>query len=436
MTFRAWSGLSASIVLCILFSQPALAQADRLAAGSTATSAALPAKAQDAFDAAYELARKGKPEKALELYEEAAKLAPNSADVWQEYAVCLRQTYHLQRAAQACWRAMEVGGQTAGLWNNMGNIFLSAEAWKAASLAYDKADTLSSNKRLASDNFLKLGYRQWQAGDNDGATKSFAHAIELDPKNGMAVLDMASVKASQGNTQDALKQINEAKPFLEAEENQRGLKYAQYLEGAVRKTTRLPSPIEFAEFQHLPDRFLTQPPKGQSLSLQIDPTVRKSFRLTSGIVMSINVDDSWTVSLDTKTMPALPTIGFAPATGDDFRLLWTPLSAAKRSVDIKGLLEDNSREMLSQSVEKELVIKELKSPSMHGYYFLATDKSLVDKTPGEGQYPYVIISTLNAGNVDCTLTVLSRKKDEQFVKEMTEAISSISCDKPAADTAK
>ncbi|KKL12418.1 hypothetical protein LCGC14_2535960, partial [marine sediment metagenome] len=385
----------------------------------------------------YELARKGNVQKALERYEEAVRLAPQHAGIWQEYALCLRKTYHLQRAVRATWRAMELRGETAALWANQGNAYIAAEAWKAAWTAYEKAATLSNDKRWSAKNFLNLGYRQWLVGDNDGATKSFQHAVKLDANNGLGVLDLACVQATQGKTQEALRQIGTAKRLFKAEGDKRGLAYAQSVEKTIKRAGRLDPPTQFVSFEQLPQRFLTQPPKGQALSLKIDATVRRSFRLPGGTVMSIAVKESWKTRVDTKMVRGVATISFAPAKGDDFLLLWTPLPGPARPLNIlKSSLEKTKKKQLSAAVEKDPVIKELKSESMRGYYFLMTDRSLVGKPPTEGQYLYGIFCMLRAGKVDSTLTILSRKNDEQFVKELTQAVSSISSDRKAADMPK
>ncbi|MCJ7544429.1 MAG: hypothetical protein MUP47_07685, partial [Phycisphaerae bacterium] len=57
---------------------------------------------------------------------------------------------------------------------------------------------------------------------------------------------------------------------------------------------------------------------------------------------------------------------------------------------------------------------------------LLTDRSMVGKPSTKpGEYPYMICCMLKAGNADSTLTILCRRSDDAFVKEMVHAIATI-----------
>ena len=136
----------------------------------TPASAKLGPEAKRAFDQAFELCQRGKFPAGLGQYEKAIELAPEFRDLWTEYTVCLRKAGRLQRAARAGWRTLELGPPTAGMWANLGNVFLQGQEWNATQAAFRQAENLSTEKRWAVQNYLNLGYRQWTNGRADLAT--------------------------------------------------------------------------------------------------------------------------------------------------------------------------------------------------------------------------------------------------------------------------
>jgi tetratricopeptide (TPR) repeat protein len=90
------------------------------------------------FDQAYRMMEQGKPAQALALYEKALAANPDSADIWQEYTICLRKLKRFQKALQAGWRTLELGNESEGT-----TFTILTDSNDAAFLA-DKLDAVRS----------------------------------------------------------------------------------------------------------------------------------------------------------------------------------------------------------------------------------------------------------------------------------------------------
>lgn len=399
-----------------------------LVVATAASSAELSPEAKKAFDEAYRMRQFGQFAQALRAYEQAIQLAPESQDVWLEYTGCLRQCRRLQRAAQAGWRTLELGTEDAGMWGNLGNIFIQAKAWDAAKAAFEKASALSSDRHWSTQNFINLGYREWVDGRNDAAIQSFERALKMDPANGVAVLDLGCVMVTQGKLQEGQAKMKEGFEMLTKEKNQKALKFAKLVLDKVDQDKGLkPPPMQMlTSSEVLPERFLKQPPKGEALKLAIDPMARRFYPVYENRVISFQAPEALLEKVQLPPDSSTPTLVLRPAADNSCELTFIPLPSNRSQAELKASVLQMAESPDKTAVTPKPELIELKSATAEGYACLVTNKDVADQPAAEGQYPHMIQALLKTGQSEILATILMRSNDKKSTDAMIEILKSLS----------
>ena len=251
-------------------------------------------RGDEIFDKAYRMMEQGKPVQALALYEKAIAANQNSADIWQEYTICLRKLKRFQKGLQAGWRTLELGHESEGTWGNIGNVMMEAHAWDAAYGAFQKAAALAGNKTWAAQNFLNLGFEQWIFGANSGAKKSYDAALVLAPDYGPALLDMGNLLASTGNPGKGKEMMEKALDLLKKDNNKNGVSYASMsLEFLKENGKVVPPNPKGKSYQNVPSDLLKRPPSDSSLKLKIESAVKRVVRIGENLMFVISTPEEW-----------------------------------------------------------------------------------------------------------------------------------------------
>ncbi len=389
------------------------------------------AGAQSLFDQAFQLLEKEQVYDAIVFYDRALAVAPNSQDIWMEYIVCLRKAKYLQRAARAGWRALELGPATCHIWGNLGNVFIDAREWDAATMAFKQAAVYSKDKRWAAQNFLVLGYDQMSKGDSELALKSFQHGLNLDPTHGLAMVDIGVAKATMGRTEEGARDIRRGIEMIEKSGQSSGLQYGRAALAEIEKDGRPRMGDRYGResFQKLPERFLRRPAPGVALSLQIDPMVERCYQISSQGIVSLTLPEGWKESIEGKNQPEAeanpPAFVYRPEHGEEFLFLFTPHPAAKQPSDLKTLVEGLGQARLPDAVEDELELIPIKSPTAEGYVFTFTDPKLVGKKHRGEDYPFSTQGIFASGGSLNLVTVLSDTVDKGFLEEIFGILRSL-----------
>ena len=96
----------------------------------------------------------------------------------------------------------------------------------------------------------------------------------------------------------------------------------------------------------------------------------------------------------------VPTVSFAPASGNAFQVLVSPLLTADRRPapasreSLRRLVEAGADEAKSQSIEKALPIRSFGAGDVQGQYFSATDRA-----PGPGEFKYMTQGAMSVGGL-------------------------------------
>lgn len=143
-----------------------------------------------------------------------------------------------------------------------------------------------------------------------------------------------------------------------------------------------------------------------------------SFPLPDHGILKLSVPKKWKHFVKQPPQSLPPTIILMPNSGDEFKVLITPLWSTGHDPDynkpqrIRSLINGELSHMLPGAVEKQVKINEVKGVYGSGYYFLLTDKA-----PKPGEYLYVIRAGIGVGNLLLSVTILSRDKKSEGITE-------------------
>jgi hypothetical protein len=161
----------------------------------------------------------------------------------------------------------------------------------------------------------------------------------------------------------------------------------------------------------------------------------RSFAVPGHGSLALPVPAAWKQEVNQPPTDPSPTITFSPASGDDFKVLVTPLWSPTNDPNfnkpqaVRRLIDNETRKMLPSAVEKELAVKEFKGAAGTGYYYLATDKA-----PKPGEYPYMVRALAGAGDLLLSVTVLCRAKDSPAIADTLRALQQAAPHKKAEDS--
>jgi tetratricopeptide (TPR) repeat protein len=383
------------------------------------------------FDQAYAQLSSGNYPKALELYEKASLLDPDNAEIWMEYASCLRKVGRYQSAARAGWRAVEVDSQNAIAWLNLGNVFLSAHAWESAELCFQQVAQKQKDKTASAQNFLNLGFQQKINGLYQAAVKSYDQALVLTPDNPLALIDKGVLIACDAPqpSSEAEQLIRKGLSLFEIKKNMQGVGYAKESLSNLTNREKLchswqPEP----SFINLPGELLKQPEPGKSMNLKIDAIVEKRFSLPDGKVFRIKTPENWMEQIPrTGLQASIRNVDFIIPEGN-YRMRHSIMLTGTENPDLKAMIDATRKYLLATSAEKEIAIVPFAAESADGYYLIATDKELIGKDPQPDSFKYIVSCIIGRGRYFGIISVFSNQNDQGFMNEILKVFKSWAID--------
>jgi hypothetical protein len=160
-------------------------------------------------------------------------------------------------------------------------------------------------------------------------------------------------------------------------------------------------------------------------SLAYGETSQRTFALPENGRLLMMVPTEWKSEVQQPANQTPPTIAIAPKDGPAFEILISVIPTASQNADI---LSDASmhakvaaaaQAALTQSVERDLPLKEIKGSSAHGFFFTATDRA-----PNPGEFKFLTQGMLRAGTLALLFTILSNDGQEPVVKTALEMLGS------------
>ncbi len=146
---------------------------------------------------------------------------------------------------------------------------------------------------------------------------------------------------------------------------------------------------------------------------------RTAFEVPGHGALEISVPPGWTATVEAGEPPAPRTIKLAGPAGAFVALLspfWNPgepEGAPARSDNAQLFAEIARRGALAGSVEREIPLEELVGDGVHGYWFAATDRELVSKAPGPGEWKHLVQGAAAVGPLLVAFTLLDNAPGPQ-----------------------
>jgi len=169
--------------------------------------------------------RKKYLQKSIEFYEQATRLSPNNAQLYNEWALVYLLAGRSDKALEKLERSLALDDRYDQTYLLLGDYYRNAKEWKKAAEAYEKAVELSPRLVQA---YSALGFVYAQMGELEKAIEANKKVIELSPKDYISHRNLALLYAQIGRLDEAIAEAQQAlalapdkdKPALESFLNQ------------------------------------------------------------------------------------------------------------------------------------------------------------------------------------------------------------------------
>ena len=169
------------------------------------------ASPEKALDQRVELARQyigdGNWEAAKRNLKLAYELDPNSADVYEAFALVYQSTGEYELAEENFKKALKIDPKFSRARNNFAAFLFSQQRYEEAERQLELVikDTLYSGRPRA---FVNLGLCRVQLFDAQGAEEAFVRALAMDRTNSIALLELAQLRFDAGDYANSRKYYN------------------------------------------------------------------------------------------------------------------------------------------------------------------------------------------------------------------------------------
>lgn len=378
------------------------------------------------YDAAYTQLQKKAFAAALPLYEQALALAPERAEIWNEYGICLRQLRRFPASARAGWRAVQLdGGRTMQAWNALANTFMEAREWSAALTCLEKVEALHKDQGFVARNWLNLAFRRMAAGETEGIVDACRRATRLDPLNSLAWIDLGQALACAGAPpKEAADPLDKGVAMAEQQKDKPRADYARQLLKKVQAGESVwPPAVGHRSWQPLPTALLSLPGTDAS-QLALPALVEHRYALAGGGTLALSTPEPWAEAFDSDRPENQFTVTFTRPGTEGFKVFFSASKGTGNPAGVKATAEQIAKLLLPGSLEKELPLHDLASPTMQGFWLFSTDKKTAEKEPAPGDYRHLVSALMEVGGVPCVGTVLTNSKAAEVVEPCLAAFRS------------
>jgi len=147
-----------------------------------------------------------------------------------------------------------------------------------------------------------------------------------------------------------------------------------------------------------------------------DSITPREFKVPGHGALVLDVPRAWAQYVKQASDDVPPTIVLRPRTGEEFKLLLTPLWSHKNergfnsARNVKEFVAFSAKQLALQAVEKELVVEEIPREKGSAFYVFATDKK-----SKKGEPPFVIEGAIGVDDLLINVTLLFRNKESEAV---------------------
>lgn len=383
-------------------------------------------EAAKAYDAAYAELQKKAYAAALPLYEKALALAPDRPEIWNEYAICLRNLRRYPAAVRAGWRAIQLdGGKTMQPWNAQANTLMETREWKAAQACLEKVEALHKGHAFVAKGWLNLVFRMMAAGESRGVVEICRRATRLDPGSSLGWIDLGQALAfTGGDAQEAAASVEKGKAMAEQQKDAARTEYATQMLKKLKAGEPMAPPVAPGNaWQSLPAA-LQALPETDAAAIPLPALVDHHFSLAGGGHLSLTLPETWVEAPGNPRPQSQFTVTYTIPGTAGFKVLFSPSNGPGNPLGIKATADDVVKRLLPMSAETELPLREVATPYLKGYWVLSTDKKSVDKEPAKGEYRHLLTALLDVSGLQCVGTVLTNAKAPAVVDPCVAAFTS------------
>ncbi|MGB0714086.1 MAG: hypothetical protein ACPGUC_11070, partial [Gammaproteobacteria bacterium] len=253
--------------------------------------------ADRALGRGYKLLLQDKPVRALPHYIEAATLAPESSEIWQELAIILYRTGHYQRSVQSAWRAIDLDAENAKAWLNLAQALARGGALRQSAQALAISRRLGTRTSKIHPRLQDLAFIAWSHGQNELARGLFRSVLKEDPdaltaRLGDLMLDIDEGRPGSPTRMEAL--AAEALRGGRDSVARSGLNFVR----EHRRHGRLFYPTAIAPYTALHSNLHERPAVGRSLGLEILPYNLHGYPISYTISVEFRTPETWHVIED------------------------------------------------------------------------------------------------------------------------------------------
>ena len=136
--------------------------------------------------------------------------------------------------------------------------------------------------------------------------------------------------------------------------------------------------------------------------------------MAPGAVLVLQTPEGWR---STKQLGRVPTVSLAPANGNAFQVLISPLVgrdsqlAPSSRESLRALVEAGANAAKSQAVEQSLPIQSFGTAEVQGHYFSATDRA-----PKPGEFKFMTQGAMSVSGLPVAFTILSHASPKAAVE--------------------
>ena len=175
-----------------------------LAEGTSRLEAALqkyhPAEAEFYFELAEAYRKSGKPEKAIDMFEQAIRRKPDFSPAVHELGATLARSGNLPQAKETLLKALTLTPGDASVANDLGLVYLGTGETREAVDMLQKASRIDPEY---SDAYNNLGGALLRLGDRAAAEAAYRTAIQVQPDFAEAHRNLANLLAGSNNFAEA-----------------------------------------------------------------------------------------------------------------------------------------------------------------------------------------------------------------------------------------
>lgn len=143
--------------------------------------------------------------------------------------------------------------------------------------------------------------------------------------------------------------------------------------------------------------------------------------LGSKDTLRVQTPADWQESLE-KTKDALLTVSYHPAGRDE--VVYFSAFLAVQNIDLREVAAKLAEPALDSAVETELVLNEVRSETVHGYWYRLTDRTLIGKQPEKDNYLYLIQAAVAVQRYLIIVTALTNDPGQEFIDEIMAMMES------------